>query len=338
MENTMKKLAFGLAAIAASLISYGAVAAEYRSHTVKFAVTTPSGTPPVQGMEIFAKKMEDRSGGKIKIKLFPNGVLGGDAQVLASLQGGVIEMMMWNAGNLISQVPDFGLLDLPFLYTDLKRVDSVLDGEVGDALMAKLPERGVVGLAFWELGMRQLTNSTRPVTKYEDLAGLKIRVQQSPLIVDTWAAIKANPTPLPFTELHTALETGTVDGQENPVSLIYASKFNEIQKYLSITNHNYNAHLLMVSKPFWDKLNDDEKKLFKEVAMEVRLEERALSRNNDRNIIQKLKESGMQVNQISNEETIRFREKLRPVILEYSKKFDQDLVDKTFKIVGFSKD
>ena len=332
----MKKLAFGLAMIAASLISHTATAAEYRDHTVKFAVTTPAGTPPVQGMEIFAKKMAERSGGKIKIKLFPNGGLGSDEQVLSSLQGGVIEMMMWNAGNMISQVQDFGLLDLPFLYTDLARVDSLLDGEVGNALMAQLPARGVVGLAFWELGMRQLTNNERPVTKFEDLNGLKIRVQQSPLIVDTWAALGTNPTPLAFTELHSALDTGAVDGQENPVSLIYASKFNETQKYLSITNHNYNAHLLMVAKSFWDKLNSDEQQLFKEVAMEVRLEERALSRNNDRQIIEKLKAAGMQVNVVSNDEIIRFREKLRPVILEYSKKFNPELVKKAFDTVGFS--
>ncbi|MEQ4617055.1 MAG: TRAP transporter substrate-binding protein [Corticimicrobacter sp.] len=329
----MHKILIALAA--ATCFCATAAAAEYRSHTIKFAVTTPKGTPPVQGMELFAEKVAERSGGKIKVRLFPNGVLGGDAQVLSSLQGGVVEMMMWSAGNLVTQVPDFGLLDLPFLYTDPQKVDVLLDGEVGDRLIAQLPQRQLVGLAFWELGMRHLTNNVRPVGSPEDASGIKIRLQESPVSVDTWRALGANPTPLPFTEVHTALETGTVDGQENPATVILSAKFNEVQKYLSLTRHSYNAHMVLVGKPFWDRLNTDEQQLLKDVAMEIRLEQRRLSRENDAKVIAELEQAGMQVNHLDEEALSRFREQLRPVILEHANKINPELTQKAFEIVGF---
>ena len=165
-------------------------------------------------------------------------------------------------------------------------------------LTDQLPAQNLVGLAFWELGVRNLTNNKHPVAKLEDIAGLKIRAQQSPLFLDVWRALGANPTPLPFTEVHTALETGTVDGQENPAALILASKFNEVQKYLSLTHHNYNPQIVLIGKGFWDTLNDDEKKLLSDVAMEVRLEQRRISREADSKAIAELKASGMQVNEV----------------------------------------
>lgn len=321
-----------LTALAALLFASSlSFAAEYNSHTIKFAATSPKGTPPAIGMELFAKKVSERSGGKIKVRTFPNGVLGGDVQVLSSLQGGVIEMMTWNAGLMLNHVTDFGILDFPFLYTDTAKVDSMLDGEVGKMLTDQLPEQNLVGLAFWELGVRNLTNNKRPVAKLEDIAGLKIRAQQSPLFLEVWSALGANPTPLPFTEVHTALETGTVDGQENPAALILASKFNEVQKYLSLTHHNYNPQIVLIGKGFWDTLNDDEKKLITEVAMEVRLEQRQISREADSKAIAELEASGMQVNELPDEEVARIQEKIRPVVDKYAAKINPDLVKKVYE-------
>ncbi len=321
-----------LTALAALLLASSlSIAAEYNSHTIKFAATSPKGTPPAIGMELFAKKVSERSGGKINVRTFPNGVLGGDVQVLSSLQGGVIEMMTWNAGLMLNHVTDFGILDFPFLYTDTAKVDSMLDGEVGKMLTDQLPEQNLVGLAFWELGVRNLTNNKRPVAKLEDIAGLKIRAQQSPLFLEVWSALGANPTPLPFTEVHTALETGTVDGQENPAALILASKFNEVQKYLSLTHHNYNPQIVLIGKSFWDTLNDDEKKLITEVAMEVRLEQRQISREADSKAIAELEASGMQVNELPDEEVARIQEKIRPVVDKYAAKINPDLVKKVYE-------
>lgn len=306
-------------------------AAEYNARTIKFAATSPKGTPPAIGMELFAEKVAERSGGKIKVRTFPNGVLGGDVQVLSSLQGGVVEMMTWNAGLMLNHVTDFGILDFPFLYTDTAKVDTMLDGEVGKMLTDQLPQHDLVGLAFWELGVRNLTNNKRPVEKMEDIAGLKVRAQQSPLFLDVWSALGANPTPLPFTEVHTALETGTVDGQENPAALILASKFNEVQKYLSLTHHNYNPQIVLIGKGFWDKLNDDEKKLLTDVAMEVRLEQRRISREADSKAIAELEASGMQVNSLPDEEVARIQEKIKPVVDKYAAQINPELVQKVYE-------
>ena len=325
----MKKQLTAIAALL--LVSSMSFAAEYNARTIKFAATSPKGTPPAIGMEMFAEKVAERSGGKIKVRTFPNGVLGGDVQVLSSLQGGVIEMMTWNAGLMLNHVTDFGILDVPFLYTDTAKVDAMLDGEVGKMLTDQLPQQNLVGLAFWELGVRNLTNNKRPVTKLEDIAGLKVRAQQSPLFLDVWSALGANPTPLPFTEVHTALETGTVDGQENPAALILASKFNEVQKYLSLTRHNYNPQIVLIGKGFWDKLNDDEKKLLTDVAMEVRLEQRRISREADSKAIAELEAAGMQVNELPEAEITRIQEKIKPVVAKYAAKIDPELVKKVYE-------
>lgn len=325
----MKKQLTAIAALL--LVSSMSFAAEYNARTIKFAATSPKGTPPAIGMEMFAEKVAERSGGKIKVRTFPNGVLGGDVQVLSSLQGSVIEMMTWNAGLMLNHVTDFGILDFPFLYTDTAKVDAMLDGEVGKMLTDQLPQQNLVGLAFWELGVRNLTNNKRPVTKLEDIAGLKVRAQQSPLFLDVWSALGANPTPLPFTEVHTALETGTVDGQENPAALILASKFNEVQKYLSLTRHNYNPQIVLIGKGFWDKLNDDEKKLLTDVAMEVRLEQRRISREADSKAIAELEAAGMQVNELPEAEITRIQEKIKPVVAKYAAKIDPELVKKVYE-------
>jgi tripartite ATP-independent transporter DctP family solute receptor len=269
------------------------------------------------------------------VRTFPNGVLGGDVQVLSSLQGGVVEMMTWNAGMMLNHVTDFGILDFPFLYTDTAKVDAMLDGEVGKMLTDQLPAKNLIGLAFWELGERNLTNNARPVQKLEDIAGLKIRAQQSPLFLDVWAALGANPTPLPFTEVHTALETGTVDGQENPAALILASRFNEVQKYLSLTRHNYNPQIVLISKTFWDSLNKDEQQLLTEVAQEVRLEQRRISREADSKAIAELQGAGMQVNQLPPEEVARIQAKIRPVVDKYAAQINPELVSKVYQAMGY---
>lgn len=324
---------------AAMLLSTTAVLAQdYGSHTLKFAATGGTGTPPVLGMEIFAEKLAEKSGGKMTAKVFANGVLGGDVQVLGSLQGGVVEMMVWNAGNMITQAPDFGILDLPFIYQDAAVMDALLDGDVGTALTDQLPEHGVIGLAFWEQGFRQLTNNSRPVATLDDISGLKIRVQQNPLLVDMWAALGANPTPMPVTELYTALETGAVDGQEATTPFIIGAKYHEVQKYLSLTRHNYNPQIVLIGKPFWDKLNDDEKALITEVARETAIEQRAISRAAADKALEEIRANGNEVTEVSAEELARMQDAVRPVIAKYVPNFDPALVAAVFDAVGFTLD
>ena len=280
MFDRLTKLALGLA-VPLALMTAGPALAEIRDQTVKFASANNKGHPQVTGMEKFAELVREKSGGKIEVKLFPGGTLGGDVQTVSALQGGVIEMTVLNAGILASNVKEFGAVDLPFLFDSGEEADKVMDGPFGTGLMERLPDTGLVGLAYWELGFRNLTNNRHPVTKLEDIKGLKIRTIQSPIPVELFNALGANAVPLPYTELYTALETGTVDGQENPSANIINAKFYEVQKYMTLTRHQYNPQIVLVSKKFWDGLNEEEKAVLQQAAVEARDFQRKVSREQD---------------------------------------------------------
>ena len=258
MLNRLMKIAMGVA-VPLVLLAAGPALAEIREHQLKFAAANNKGHPQVTGMEKFAELVATKSGGKIEVKLFPGGVLGGDVQTVSALQGGVIEMTVLNAGILAGNVKQFGAVDLPFLFNSGEEADKVMDGPFGTSLIELLPNTGLVGLAYWELGFRNLTNNRHAVTKLEDIKGLKIRTIQSPIPIELFNSLGANAVPLPYTELYTALETGTVDGQENPAANILNAKFYEVQKYMTVTRHQYNPQIVLISKKFWDGLNDEEK-------------------------------------------------------------------------------
>src|SRR5690349_17642504 len=239
-------------------------AAQAQTRTIKFANQNAKGHPIVMGMEKFAELVEAKSGGKLKVNVFPGGALGSDQANVSSLQGGTLEMASMNSGIFASQVKDFAIYDFPFLFANFKEADAVVDGPFGKALHAKLEEKGLVGLGYYELGFRHITNSKRPITKVEDIAGLKLRVIPNPINVDWVSALGANPTPLPFPELYAALEQKAVDGQENPVATIKGAKLFEVQKYMTLTNHQYNPQSIVVSKKFWDGLAAGDRKILED--------------------------------------------------------------------------
>ena len=179
------------------------------------------------------------------------------------------------------------------MFDSPKEADAVMDGPVGKRLLDKLPAKGLIGLSYWDHGFRILTNSRRPVSKMEDIQGLKIRVQQIPVFIDAFATLGANPVPMPFTELYTALETKTVDGQENPFVSVEVTKFYEVQKYASNTRHAYSPLLVLASKRFWDQLSTDERKILLEAADETKPYEREVSRSLDAKAVEELKSKGM---------------------------------------------
>jgi tripartite ATP-independent transporter DctP family solute receptor len=294
--------------------SAGGARAEIGEHTIKFATQNSKGHPSVEGMEKFKDLVEERSGGNITVKLFPGGVLGGDLQTISALQGGTVEMTVLNAGLVGGVAKDFALADLPFLYDTPEQADAVMDGPFGAALMEQLPEHGLAGLGYWELGFRQLTNNRHPVAKIDDIAGLKIRVVQQPVMIDLFNALGANAVPMPFPEVYTALETGAIDGQENPFPNILASKFFEVQKYLTVTNHVYNPQIVLVSRKFWAGLNDEEKKLLQDAAVEARDFQRETSRTQSAEALAQLKDEGMEVAELPPEEMAKLREKAKPVV------------------------
>ena len=315
----MKRLMIKTLVAAAALAAFGlASAQDIKEHTIKFAHQNPKGHPIVMGMEKFAEIVAARSGGKIKVNLFPGGVLGGDGPNVSGLQGGTIEMVVLNSGILASQVKEFAVYDFPFLFANAKEADAVVDGPFGKKLHDKLQEKGIVGLAYWELGFRNMTNSKRAINKVEDLAGLKIRVIPNPINLDWVKALDANPTPLAFPELYAALEQRAVDGQENPVSVILANKFAEVQKYLALTNHQYNPQSVIVSKKLWDGMSATERQILQSAATEAGTYQRKVSRELAATQLDALKTAGMQVTELPPEEQAKLQEKIKPVIAKYS--------------------
>lgn len=298
-----------------ALVACGAAAAQdIKERTFKLGLQNPKGHPLVAGAEKFAEIVAAKSGGKMKVNLFPGGALGGDAPTVSALQGGTIEMTALNSGILASQVKEFVVFDFPFMFATPAEADAVVDGPFGQKLHAKLEEKGIVGLAYWELGFRNITNSKRPIHKIEDLEGLKLRVIPNAINVDWVKAVGANPTPMAFPEVYAALESKAIDGQENPLSVIAANKFSEVQKFLVLSNHQYNPQSLIFSKKVWDTLSPAEKKILHDAATESAAYERKVTREAAAGQLDALKKAGMTVTELSPAELNRMREKMKPVI------------------------
>jgi tripartite ATP-independent transporter DctP family solute receptor len=282
--------------------------------------------PQGLGAKKFADLVEQKSGGKIKVRVFPGGQLGGDLQNVSALQGGTLDLMVLNAGLLVGIVKDFAVLDLPFLFNTAEEADAVVDGPVGTKLFEKLPDKGLVGLGYFELGFRNVTNSKRPIVKAEDFQGIKLRVLQSPLFIDLFNTLGANTVAMPFPEVYTALEQRVIDGQENPVTVIFDTKFQEVQKYLSLTRHIYNAQSVIMGKKTWDKLSEEERKIVQASLNEAEAYQRQVSREKSLQVLEDLKKAGMQVNEVSPQEIARIREKIKPVVDKYAKEAGEPLM------------
>jgi TRAP-type transport system periplasmic protein len=328
-RETMKdrlKLALAALCAAGAMLLGNPGQAQVSERNLKVAYVQDKDHPHGLGAQKFADLVAQKSGGKMKVRTYGSGQLGGDAQVISSLQGGTVEMTMVSPGLLVGLVKEFGILDLPFLFNSYTEVDAVLEGAVGKKLLEKLPEKGLIGLGYWDHGFRNLTNSRRPVTKMEDIAGLKVRVLQIPLFIETFNALGANAVPMPFPELYTALETETVDGQENPFASIETSKFYEVQKYASTTQHVYNPLVTIFSKRVWDRLSPEERKIVQDAADEAGAYERQVSREMNEKSKENLKSKGMTVTEITPEERTRMRQKVNAVTEKFTKEFGDDLV------------
>ena len=323
-----------LAAVAA-LLPIAAAQAQERSF--KLALQNPKGHPLEQGAQKFADIVAAKSGGKIKVSVFPGGALGGDAPNVSALQGGTIEFVLLNSGILASQVKDFEVYDFPFMFANGQESDAVVDGPFGQKMHAKLGDKGIVGLAYFELGFRNITNSRKAITTVEDIAGLKLRVIPNAINVDWVKALGANPTPMAFPEVYAALEQKAIDGQENPLNVILANKFAEVQKFLAITNHQYNPQSLIFSKKVWDTLGAPEKKILQDAAVEAAVFQRKTSREASTGTLDALKKAGMQVTEFSAAEQAKLREKLKPVIDKHGAALGDTVKEMTAEIAKVRK-
>jgi TRAP-type transport system periplasmic protein len=312
MKRLMIKSVLALAAVAAM----GMASAQER--TLKMGLNGPEGHPAVAGMKKFAETVAAKSGGKIKVNLFLNGSLGSDQAVVSALKGGTIELAVMNSGILASEAKELAIFDFPFLFANEKESDAIVDGPVGKKMHALLEPKGLIGLSYWELGYRQITNSKRAVNKVEDLEGLKLRVIPNPINIDWVKALNANPTPMPFPEVYGGLEQKAIDGQENPISVIAANKFWEVQKHIVLSNHQYNPQSVIMSKKVWDSLTPAERKLIDDAADEAAKTQRTESRAAVAANLELLKKNGMTVTQLPPAEVAKLREKMKPVIAKYS--------------------
>ena len=321
----MKRM-IGHAALALCGLVLGAtVQAQVGEHTFRMSHAGATGHPGVLGAEKWAELVKEKSGGKMQIKVFANGVLGGDVQALSAVQGGTVDFTAMNSGILQTQVKEFSIFDFPFMFENGKEADAILDGAFGKQLADKLPAKGLVNLAYWELGFRNLTNSKRPIAKADDIAGLKIRVIQSPIYIETFNTLGANAVPVPITEVYTAMEQKIIDGHENPFSVIETSKFYEVQKYLTVSNHIYNPQSLLASKKKWDALTKDEQALLLSTAVEATRWQRENARKMSDESLVSLKKT-MTVTVLPPEEIAKIRVKIKPVIDKFSQNVGPELV------------
>ena len=318
-----KKTFLTLTLLAAATATF---AADIKDRTIKFPIVNQLDHPQGIGAKKFAELVEAKSGGKIKVKIFPGGTLGGEQVVASSMQGGTVEASSMAPAQLVGMVKEFVVLDFPFSFANEREADFVLDGPVGKKLMDKLPEKGLIGLGFMEQGYRSITNSKRPVTKLEDIQGLKIRTILNPLYIDMLNALGANAVPMPFPELYGALESKAVDGQENPYSTAEASKLYEVQKYMSVTQHIYNSQMMLVSKKFWDTLSADEKKILQDASNEASVYQRKVAREMNDKSRQTLIKNGMVINDVAPAELQRMRDKVKPVIDKFTAQVGEGLV------------
>ncbi len=322
--------------VLASLLATGLLAAplaalaqDIKPRLIRFGYGLVENSNQGRAVKFFAEQVEKASGGKMKVRAIGAAALGPDTQMQQALIGGAQEMMVGSTATLVGITKEMALWDTPFLFNNAKEADAVLDGPVGQKVMDRLQAGGLVGLVYWENGFRNLTNSKRPVQKLEDFDGIKLRVMQNNVYLDSFKTLGANAVPMPFSELFGALETKTVDGQENPYNTILSSKFFEVQKYLSITNHVYSPWIVTVSKKWWDTLSKDEQKVLMDAARASRDFERKDTREEAGKALAELKAKGMQINELPASESARMRSKLAAVNAGIAANVGQDLWNET---------
>ncbi len=305
-------------------------AEDIKERTIKFPSASNKGHPQVVGVEKFAELVKQKSGGKLTVKNFPGGQLGPDLQIVSGMQGGTIEMNVMNASLLAGNVKEMTLWDVPYLFNNAKEADAMADGPIGKRLLDKLQDKGLVGLAYWDLGFRQVHTTKKPIAKADDFKGVKMRVIPTPIYIDFMNGLGANAVPMPFTETYGALEQGAIDGMTNPLLNILDGKYNEVSKHLTLTNHMYSPQAVIVSKKFWDKLSADEKKILQDAATETATFQRKYAREEATKVLDELKKRGMAVHELAPVEVAKLRERAKPVIAKYTKDIGEPLLKEAY--------
>ncbi|GLC97611.1 ABC transporter substrate-binding protein [Cupriavidus sp. TA19] len=323
----MKSLLASITATCVLALNFSAAtAADITARQLKFGHLSPDDAPLGQGALKFAELVAKKSDNKIQIKVYPSGQLGSEAQQIGATQGRTQDFILLSTTPLSSVVKELQIMDFPGIVSTPAEADALLDGPAGKKMLGRFEARNLVGLAFFENGFRHLTNNKKRVVKLEDMRGLKVRVQQSPSSIDVFQRLGTNPVPMSWNQLYTALETRTVDAQENPIATIHAGKLYEVQKYMTLTAHAYGANVLVGSKKLWESLSADERKIITEAAVEARNFQRKLSREKEQALMAEMTASGLSVDRFAPEEFNKLRTAVQPVLEKYSKDIGADVV------------
>ncbi|WP_110677828.1 DctP family TRAP transporter solute-binding subunit [Salinicola sp. RZ23] len=319
----MNKKLLGLASMLCglALLSTTATAAT----TLRFAHPAPQSDLQQVLAEAFKKEVERESDGELQVQIFPNGQLGNDAQMIDGTRSGIIDITLSGLNNFTGLVPEAAAFTLPFMFPDHEAAYRALDGKPGQQVMAKLGEFGLEGLAFPENGFREMTNNRGPIREPKDLQGLRMRVNNSIALNDMFELLGANPQQIPVNELYTALETGVVDAQDHPLGIVVSFNFNEVQKYLSLTNHAYAALALVMNKQRFDSLTPAQQQIVRNAAADATRMQRSMNIQRSESMVQQLKQKGMQVNR--DVDTAAFQQAVQPVWDKFIEAHGKAMID-----------
>ena len=319
-QSVFKRVALAIAL--GTLVSGSVLAAV----TGKVGHAMPESHPQAAAMNKFVELSAKYTNNNVQLKAFHSAVLGSDEKQLQAVQTGTQEFYIGTLAPFSTRVKEVQVWDLPFMFANTKEVYALLDGASSKKIFKMIEPTGVHGLMWTGMGFRNLSNSKRPVTKLEDIAGLKIRVMANPVALETWKTLGANAVPMAFSEVFTALEIKAIDGQENPLVHMYANKMQEVQKYISLTNHVYTPVALVVSKKFWDGLSDADKQGVQKAADEAKILQRELLEAGDKEVIGKFGTAGVKVDAVAPAELAKIQDKVKPVVTKFAPQIGEDFI------------
>src|SRR5436309_4501994 len=297
----------------------------YAQTALKMNISVAQNSHYGVAIDAFAREVEKRTNGRYKIQNFYAGALGAERESIEGIQLGTLDLTMTSTGPVPNFVPEVAVLDIPFLFRDYAHARAVLDGPIGQEMLTKFDAKGIKALAWGENGFRHMTNNKRPVTAPDDLKGLKMRTMENPIHIEAYRQFGILPTPMAFTEVFTALQQGTVDGQENPLSVITAAKLDQVQKYLTLTGHVYSPAVFLMNKAQWEQLSEGDKQAFLDAAKEAVKANRARVDDDERKAVADLRARGMIV--AENVDKTKFQTALGPAYADFARRFGQANID-----------
>lgn len=315
------------AAMALGMAVFGFSGSAHAQQEVKLGYALATTSHYGVAAEKWQEVVEAEADGRYVFRHFPSSGLGGEREVIEGVQLGTVEATIVSSGTLSNFVPETGVFDIPFLFRDLAHARAVLDGPIGQDILAKFDDVGLVALAWGEQGFRHITNNRNAIAGPADVAGLKLRTMENPTHITAFEALGAAPTPMAWPEVIGALQQGTIDGQENPLSVITSAKLSEVQKYLTLSGHVYSPAMLLVSKQLWDGMSAEDQEIFRKAASEAVTAMRGFVDEVEASGVAQLKEAGMDVGELSTEQKAMFQNALGSAYERYYGTYSKDLVD-----------